>query len=67
MSGDDPTSRDPFREGQWVIRQLKAGQPTGGGTVNMGWRTREDAEAANPPRDPYTYEVFDRFPAATTG
>lgn len=54
---------DAFRDGRWGVRQLKDGRPTSGGTVGMGWATAEDAEAANPAKGPYSYEVFDRFGA----
>ena len=54
-------SSEPSRGGRWGIRQLMNGEPTGGGTINLGWATRKDAEAANPPQGPYSYEVFERF------
>lgn len=52
---------DPHREGRWGIRQLKNGEPTGGGTVFLGWETRADAEASNPPKGEFTYEAFARW------
>lgn len=51
----------PTRTGAWGIRQFKKGEPTGGGTVGLGWATREEAEANNPPFGMYTFEAFDRY------
>lgn len=53
---------DPTRNGRWGIRQCRNGEPTGGGTINLGWPTRGEAEAANPPRFGYVNVAFDRFP-----
>lgn len=54
---------DPHRDGRWGVRQYHKGRPTGGGTVGLGWDTREEAEAANPPRGDYSYEPFERWDA----
>jgi hypothetical protein len=52
----------PTRAGRWGVRQInRHGENTGGGTVNLGWATREEAEAANPPRYGYTFEPFERW------
>lgn len=53
---------EPTRDGRYGIRQLRRGVPTGGGTINVGYATREDAESANPPFGDYTFEVFERWP-----
>lgn len=59
----------PTRDGRWGIRQCYRGQPTGGGTINLGWRTRTEAEQANPPCGEHTFEAFPRWdaPAARPG
>lgn len=64
MSTPTETRVWPTREGQWGVRQYKHGAPTGGGTVNCGWSTREDAEAQNPPCGDHTFEVFARWGGA---
>lgn len=51
------------RAGRWGVRQFHKGHPTGGGTINLGWDSREEAEAANPDKGDYAYEAFDRFAA----
>ena len=54
---------EPHRIGRFGVRQLHRGVPTGGGTVNCGWDTAEDAAKANPPHGDSTYEVFERWGA----
>jgi len=51
----------PTREGRWGVRQMYKGGRNGGGTVNCGWKSRDEAEEANPPFGEYTYEVFERM------
>jgi len=53
---------DPTRSGRWGVRQINhLGENTGGGTVGMGWATRERAATANPPMGGYTFEPFPRW------
>lgn len=52
---------DATRDGRWGIRQLRNGEPTGGGTVNCGWATEQEARDANPPQGDSTYETFARW------
>lgn len=50
------------RSGRWGVRQIdRHGDNTGGGTVGIGWATREEAEAASPPQAGYTFEPFERW------
>lgn len=62
-----PESRiDASRDGRWGVRQFFKGQPTGGGTMNCGWATEQEARKQNPDYEGFggthTYEPFDRFP-----
>lgn len=58
----------PSREGRYGVRQFDVltGEQSGG-TVWMGWATREQAEAANPDTEAWRFEVFDRWPYLEEG
>lgn len=60
--------------GRWGIRQVDCdGNPTGGGTLGLGYTDRADAEAAAaevaacPTVTPVHYEVYDRHPGQSAG
>jgi hypothetical protein len=58
VSGDERVW--PTRDGRWGARYYHRGRPAGG-TVGLGWATREDAEHARPSHGDYTTEVFERW------
>jgi hypothetical protein len=61
VSGDQGKPRvDPTRDGRWGVRYYHRGRPAGG-TVGLGWATRDEAEQARPSRGDYTTEVFERW------
>lgn len=59
-----PDRIDATRAGRWGVHQMFKGEPTGGGTVGMGWATEQEAREQNPPYEgfggSYTYEPFER-------
>lgn len=58
----------PTRQGRWGVHQFDVltGEQSGG-TVWMGWPTREQAVAANPDTETWRYEVYDRWPCLSEG
>lgn len=55
------------RDGRWGVNQFnRFGEPTGGGTIGIGWATREEAERNNPPYHGYTFVPFERWSEGAT-